>query len=232
MSAPRMRKCLATGEKCPVEMMIRFVLSPSGIITPDVAAKLPGRGCWIKADKTVILEAIKKKLFVRFGHKVLSIKSKALKKAQDIEELGSEKSSGSLKETTKKKETKQTVIVPKDLAELIEKLILNRALDFIGLANRSGLVISGFEKARSTLKSGKSTVVLTASDSSEDSRRKLLQGEWAQKMNNLRVIDIFTREELSQKLGLGNAAHMALLSGGAVKNIIIEIKRLESFRIM
>jgi predicted RNA-binding protein YlxR (DUF448 family)/ribosomal protein L7Ae-like RNA K-turn-binding protein len=225
-----MRKCLATGDVQPVSEMIRFVLSPDGIVTPDVAAKLPGRGCWITADKKVILEAVKKNLFVRFGHKVLSIKAKALKKAQsmkeDIEELGAEDVS------SPSEKQKRTVIVPKDLAQLVEDLLLSRALDYIGLANRSGLVISGYEKAKATLQSKRSTVALIASDAAAGSRKKLLTGEWAATMNNLRVIDMFSRDELSQKLGLGNAVHSALLPGGAVTNIITEVKRLESFRNM
>ena len=34
-------------------------------VTPDVAEKLPGRGVWIKADRLVLEDAVKKKAFAR-----------------------------------------------------------------------------------------------------------------------------------------------------------------------
>ena len=60
---PRERLCLASGQtRDPVDM-IRFVLSPDGIVTPDVAGKLPGRGVWVSAnrkslEKTVALKSL------------------------------------------------------------------------------------------------------------------------------------------------------------------------------
>ncbi|MDG1858732.1 MAG: DUF448 domain-containing protein, partial [Emcibacteraceae bacterium] len=59
----RQRKCLVTGEMFPASKLIRFVSGPDGTIVPDVAAKLPGRGCWLLADREVVEEAIKKKIF-------------------------------------------------------------------------------------------------------------------------------------------------------------------------
>lgn len=228
-SEVRMRKCLLTGEKLPASEMVRFVLSPDGIITPDVAAKLPGRGCWLKADKKTLDQAIKKNLFLRFGHKVLSIKDKTLKKAQDIEELDGENPEDLIKETKNKG---RKVTVDKALAQLVENLLYARVLDFIGLANRGGYVISGYEKVKSALMADAAQAILSASDASVDGRRKLLGGRKTDEQEEIRVIDIFTREELSLKLGLGNAVHVGLLSGNIVDNIISEVKRLEGYRNM
>jgi predicted RNA-binding protein YlxR (DUF448 family) len=59
------RKCIATGEVGPTDLMIRFVVGPNNQIVPDIRGKLPGRGIWVSADKTALENAITKKLFSR-----------------------------------------------------------------------------------------------------------------------------------------------------------------------
>ncbi|MFD1795071.1 RNA-binding protein [Paracoccus aurantiacus] len=59
------RRCLVTGEVQPKAGLIRFVLGPDGIVVPDLAEKLPGRGFWLTADRAVIEKAISKGTFSR-----------------------------------------------------------------------------------------------------------------------------------------------------------------------
>lgn len=59
------RRCIATGESGSVGPLIRFVLGPDGTAVPDVAGKLPGRGAWLTADRTLVEKAVKKRLFSR-----------------------------------------------------------------------------------------------------------------------------------------------------------------------
>ncbi|QOL82078.1 RNA-binding protein [Pseudooceanicola spongiae] len=59
------RKCIVTGEVQPVGGLVRFVVSPDGLLVPDVLEKLPGRGIWITANRDAIDTAVKKKLFAR-----------------------------------------------------------------------------------------------------------------------------------------------------------------------
>ena len=61
----RERRCIVTGEHDSGANLIRFALSPDGVVTPDVAAKLPGRGAWVRADRDVIEQAAKKGAFAR-----------------------------------------------------------------------------------------------------------------------------------------------------------------------
>lgn len=44
---------------------MRFVLGPDGLIVPDLAEKLPGRGIWVTADRAAIDKAATKGLFAR-----------------------------------------------------------------------------------------------------------------------------------------------------------------------
>jgi predicted RNA-binding protein YlxR (DUF448 family) len=52
-------------ESRPQTEMIRFVLSPAGDVTPDLAARLPGRGAWVTSSREAIELAVKKGAFAR-----------------------------------------------------------------------------------------------------------------------------------------------------------------------
>ena len=196
--------------------MIRFVVDPQGRVVPDVAAKLPGRGGWILADRATLESAVKKKIFVRFGHRVLMSPSR---KATDVEELdGMEKEQVSGRKTP--------VLVDDDLLDTVVRLLGQRCLNYLGLVNRAGLLVSGFEKVRALLKADKCRAVITAKDAAEDGRRKIFSGT-GNVLDKLRMIDMFTREELGQTLGLSNAVHVALLPGGMTESFLNEFSRYE-----
>jgi predicted RNA-binding protein YlxR (DUF448 family) len=59
------RRCIATQESRSQAGMIRFVLSPAGEVTPDLAARLPGRGAWVTSSREAIELAAKKGAFAR-----------------------------------------------------------------------------------------------------------------------------------------------------------------------
>jgi uncharacterized protein len=59
------RLCLVSGEVKPTEDLIRYVVGPDGTIVPDIACKLPGRGAWISANRSVLDLAIEQNLFAR-----------------------------------------------------------------------------------------------------------------------------------------------------------------------
>ncbi|NOZ42830.1 MAG: DUF448 domain-containing protein [Alphaproteobacteria bacterium] len=198
-----------TGETYPVHRLIRFVVDPEGRVIPDVAAKLPGRGGWLLAEGKIVEMAIKKKILVRFGHRVIA---HAVNNAQ----------------AKNSQEDEKTVIrVADTLPELVVKLLRQRCLDYLGFANRAGLVVSGFEKVRARLRSGKCRVLITAEDAAADGRRKICTG-LGNILDNLRMIDMFTREQLGQALGLSNAVHVALGSGGITESFMAEFSRYES----
>ncbi|WP_294929050.1 RNA-binding protein [uncultured Paracoccus sp.] len=59
------RRCLVTGEVGPKAGLIRFVAGPDGMVVPDLAEKLPGRGFWVTAERTILEKALAKGLFSR-----------------------------------------------------------------------------------------------------------------------------------------------------------------------
>jgi predicted RNA-binding protein YlxR (DUF448 family) len=63
--AQRERRDIVSGEVLPEDRLIRFVPAPDGVVTPDLARKLPGRGLWVAADRGSVETAARKNLFSR-----------------------------------------------------------------------------------------------------------------------------------------------------------------------
>ncbi len=60
-----LRLCAVTRAQQPVEQLIRFVLGPAGMVVPDLARKLPGRGVWVGATRDTVSAAVRQKAFAR-----------------------------------------------------------------------------------------------------------------------------------------------------------------------
>lgn len=59
------RSCVVSRQVKPADDLIRFVVGPEGLLTPDIRRKLPGRGVWISLSAKAVTEAIKRKAFER-----------------------------------------------------------------------------------------------------------------------------------------------------------------------
>ena len=70
--AQRERRDLVSGEVMPEERLVRFVAGPDGVVVPDVARKLPGRGLWVAATRDAIDQAARKGGFSRAAKAKLS----------------------------------------------------------------------------------------------------------------------------------------------------------------
>ena len=62
---PSLRTCIVTRAELPPAQMIRFLVDPSGVITPDLARRLPGRGVWVTATAAHVEKAVKIKAFAK-----------------------------------------------------------------------------------------------------------------------------------------------------------------------
>lgn len=62
-SSARERRCVVSGEVLPDAQLMRFAADPDGNVVPDVAATLPGRGMWVRAERGAIQTAVAKNLF-------------------------------------------------------------------------------------------------------------------------------------------------------------------------
>jgi predicted RNA-binding protein YlxR (DUF448 family) len=78
------RTCIVTRAVHPPEAMIRFVVGPDASIVPDLRQRLPGRGVWVTAERPLVEEAVRRRLFAR-AFKAQVVVSPTL--AEEIERL-------------------------------------------------------------------------------------------------------------------------------------------------
>ncbi len=64
-----LRRCIVTRERLPKETMIRFAIGPDGAVTPDLSARLPGRGMWLSATADMVNKAVAQNAFSKAARK-------------------------------------------------------------------------------------------------------------------------------------------------------------------
>jgi predicted RNA-binding protein YlxR (DUF448 family) len=123
---------------------------------------------------------------------------------------------------------KARLTVPADLIETVEAGLKRRVLDGLGLARRSGLLISGFDTVFAAVAAGRIRWLIEASDGAGDGRRKLLaKARHAAPPPGL--VGLFTSEQLGLALGGENVIHVALLAGPGAARWTLDVERLAGF---
>ncbi len=120
---------------------------------------------------------------------------------------------------------KQAVVVPADLPDKVEALLVRRCIDWLGLTKGAGQGVSGFDKVKEWLAARRARVLVQARDGSPDQRRKL-----STLAREIPVIALLDGAELSLALGRQNVIHAALSSGRLADRFLIEARRLAGFR--
>lgn len=96
------RRCIATMQRCSPLEMIRFVVAPDGVVTPDIAARLPGRGGWVTASRKAIELAATRGAFPRAFKRQVTVPAdtpeqvEALLARRCLDMLGMAKRAGNL----------------------------------------------------------------------------------------------------------------------------------------
>ena len=129
------RTCIATGETGTPERMIRFVVGPEGDVVPDLGRRLPGRGLWVKAERSAVERAVAKNMFARAAR--ASVKPAA------------------------------------DLAERVERLLLERALTDLSRARRAGRAVAGFVRVEQMVGQRRAGLLVVADEADGDGLGKL-----------------------------------------------------------
>lgn len=132
------------------------------------------------------------------------------------------------------KALKRQVKVPDDLGAQVERLLLARVVSALAIANKAGLVVTGFSKVDAELARGGVAVLLHASEAATDGAAKLdrkLLAIAADIGREVRVIRQLTIAELDLALGRENVVHAALRAGGATTRFSVEAERLGRYRL-
>lgn len=118
-----------------------------------------------------------------------------------------------------------SVVVDVGLAAEVERVLVSRGLNTLGLARRAGLLVVGFEQVRSSVATGAAAVMVSAADGSADGLRKVRRGA-----PDLPVVRAFSREELGAALGRPDMVHAAVLPGRLAARLLDDVARLDGFR--
>ncbi len=78
-----LRRCIVTRESGDRARMIRFVVTPDGVVVPDLTARLPGRGIWLSAQVDVLETARKKGGFARAARRHVRVPEDLQRIVQD-----------------------------------------------------------------------------------------------------------------------------------------------------
>ncbi|GJL94713.1 MAG: DNA-binding protein [Hyphococcus sp.] len=112
-----------------------------------------------------------------------------------------------------------------ELGDQVEAGLAKAALSALGLARRTGDVVTGFEKVRASLKDKRLAVLIAARDGAEDGKRKLRASAV-----NAALVGWLDEEELSAALGRDRTVHAGINYGPAADRFLLAARRLEGFR--
>ncbi|TMM46212.1 DUF448 domain-containing protein [Qipengyuania marisflavi] len=120
--------------------------------------------------------------------------------------------------------------IPEELPQKIEDALTRVVLDRLGLEMRVGSLILGTQRIIETARGGGVTLLLHASDSSEDGRKKLDQawrvGREAEGSGERGMTLPLDRAALSVALGRDNVVHLALADDAAAGRVLKALTRL------
>ena len=119
------------------------------------------------------------------------------------------------------------------LAERVEQLLEKRVLEALALANKAGLVTTGFQQVDELVESGAAVALVQAADAAEGGREKLARKFAAVARAKGRaavVVTSLSTEQLSLAMGRSNVVHAALIQGGAAARFLEEAERLSRYR--
>ena len=128
---------------------------------------------------------------------------------------------------------RRSVRTDESLVAAVDRLLEKAALGGLGLANKAGNVVVGFDAVDRAIAGRRVVGLVHACDAAADGCRKL-----DRRYQRLRpdadvsssVIRSFSVEQLSLALGRPNVVHAALTEGGASASFVAAVRRLEKFR--
>ena len=128
---------------------------------------------------------------------------------------------------------KRPVKVAGDLADRVEALLLRRALEAFALANKAGLLTTGFAQVASLIEGGGVAALVHGHDAAPGGREKLDRKFTAiarEKGRKNPIVTSLSTEQLSLAIGRSNVVHAALIPGGATQRFLREAERFERYR--
>ncbi|MEM6665486.1 MAG: RNA-binding protein [Pseudomonadota bacterium] len=124
---------------------------------------------------------------------------------------------------------KAKTAAPVDLSDQVEQLLAQQALGLLGMAQKAGLITTGFDKVRDAIRKSRPAWLIEAADGAEDGRRKVYSLAKAL-YTDVEVAGGFTSAELGMALGREGVIHALLRPGPLAKSFTLAYGRLTGFR--
>lgn len=112
-----------------------------------------------------------------------------------------------------------------ELVGELERALVGRCIDLIGLARRANALWQGFDQVEVALREGRVALLVQASDAAADGVRKL-----AGVARGVRCVRALDRSEIGRALGRDAVVHAALAPGGLAEKLWVTAQRLQGFR--
>lgn len=119
--------------------------------------------------------------------------------------------------------------VPENLSDQIAAGLERRALDRLGLENKSGNLIWGHERVGEAILKGKVRLLLHAADAKPDGMSKLEARRRGASPGTVSIVLPVGREQLSMALGRENVVHAALGNTASAARVIETLERWAAF---
>lgn len=208
--AVAMRRCCVSGAQAERTVLLRLVATPEGVLVPDLAATLPGRGLWVKPDATLVTRGVQNGIFRR-----------ALAAAQR----------GTTQDAAIPAAAPVVVpvVVPEIFVEAVRTALRRRVLEHIGLARRAGVACLGESGIRGALADETPlAALLQAHDSTPKARARIDTLVRAINPACLRIT-CFAAGELEAAAGRAPLVELALAVSPLARRIEQDLIRLGGF---
>jgi len=203
-----------------VAALIRFVLAPDGTVVPDVKRRLPGRGVWVTARRTMVADAVRKRLFAR-GFKAEVKLSQAL--PDEVERLLEQSALNALSIARK------AGLVVHGFAKVEAAVAAARPVPLALIRARDGGEDAGRRLAQAFMRRTAANGA-RGGDADTEPAATPAAARTSQDPAPAKIVEAFTSAQLDLALGRLNVVHAALLAGRASEAFLVRWRFLEDFR--
>jgi predicted RNA-binding protein YlxR (DUF448 family) len=127
------------------------------------------------------------------------------------------------------RQLKASVKAEPELADEVDRLLEADCLQSLSMANKAGLVVTGYNKVAGGLEKDEVAVLLQARDGAEDGKRKIAQAA-RRGGSGVETVSLFTSSQMDLALGRTNVIHAALKNGGPTVAFLARCRRLAAYR--
>jgi predicted RNA-binding protein YlxR (DUF448 family) len=128
---------------------------------------------------------------------------------------------------------KRKVDAPPDLAERIDRQMVDALTGMMNLARKAGQIVMGAAKTENAVRSGQAIAVFHAIEAAEDGIRKIDQARHARQSSaqgDIPSFRLLSAPEMAVILSEGNLIHLAVLAGQAGEGVVKRAKILDRYR--